>query len=70
MHPTLRPLLYRVSPRDMTVFVGVVMMLLVISLLATLLPASRVSKIDPVRALATECLYRPGPLRTTIAATA
>jgi ABC-type lipoprotein release transport system permease subunit len=54
----------------MTVFVGVVMMLLVISLLATLLPASRVSKIDPLQALATECLYRPGPLRTTIAATA
>jgi ABC-type antimicrobial peptide transport system permease subunit len=50
----LRPLLYRVSPRDVTVFAGVVMMLIVISLLATLLPASRVSKIDPVKALATE----------------
>jgi len=50
----LRPLLYRVSPRDVTVFAGVVMMLIVISLLATLLRESRVSKIDPVKALATE----------------
>jgi ABC-type lipoprotein release transport system permease subunit len=36
------------------VFAGVVMMLIAISLLATLLPARRVAKIDPVRALATE----------------
>jgi ABC-type antimicrobial peptide transport system permease subunit len=50
----LRPLLYRVSPRDATVFVGVVAMLIAVSLVATLLPASRVSKVDPVRALATE----------------
>jgi len=50
----LRPLLYRVSPRDATVFAGVVLMLITVSLLATLLPARRVSKIDPVRALATE----------------
>jgi putative ABC transport system permease protein len=50
----LRPLLYRVSPRDGTVFVGVVMMLIAVSLMATLLPARRVTKIDPVRALATE----------------
>ena len=50
----LRPLLYRVSPRDATVFAGVVMMLIAVSLVATLLPASRVSKVDPVKALATE----------------
>jgi predicted permease len=50
----LRPLLYRVSPRDATVFVGVVVTLVAVSLLASLLPARRVSKIDPVRALAAE----------------
>jgi putative ABC transport system permease protein len=50
----LRPLLYRVSPRDATVFAGVVLMLIAVSLVATLLPASRVSKVDPVKALATE----------------
>jgi len=50
----LRPLLYKVSPRDVTVFAGVVMMLIAVSLVATLLPASRVSKVDPVKALATE----------------
>ena len=46
--------LYRVDPRDATVFAGVVAMLAVVSLLASLLPARRVAKIDPVKALATE----------------
>jgi predicted permease len=50
----LRPVLYRVDPRDMTVFAGVILMLVVVSLLASLLPARRVAKIDPVKALATE----------------
>ncbi len=50
----LRPVLYRVDPRDTTVFAGVVAMLVVVSLLASLLPARRVAKIDPVKALATE----------------
>ena len=50
----LRPVLYRVDPRDVTVFAGVVVMLVVVSLLASLLPARRVAKIDPVKALATE----------------
>ena len=50
----LRPVLYRVDPRDATVFAGVVVMLVVVSLLASLLPARRVAKIDPVKALATE----------------
>jgi putative ABC transport system permease protein len=51
---TLRPVLYRVDPRDATVFAGVVVMLVVVSLLASLLPARRVATIDPVKALATE----------------
>ncbi len=50
----LRPVLYRVDPRDVTVFAGVVVMLVVVSLLASLLPARRVAAIDPVKALATE----------------
>jgi predicted permease len=50
----LRPLLYRVSPRDVTVFAGVIAILIAVSLVATLVPASRVSKIDPVKALAVE----------------
>jgi putative ABC transport system permease protein len=50
----LRPLLYRVDPRDIWVFAGVVLMLITVSLLASLLPARRVAKIDPVRALTSE----------------
>ncbi len=50
----LRPVLYRVDPRDGQVFAGVVMMLVVVSLLASLIPARRVARIDPVKALATE----------------
>ena len=50
----LRPVLYRVDPRDVSVFAGVVIMLVAVSLLASLLPARRVAKIDPVKALATE----------------
>ena len=50
----LRPVLYRVDPRDVTVFAGVVVMLVVVSLLASFLPARRVARIDPVKALATE----------------
>jgi predicted permease len=50
----LRPLLYRVDPRDITVFAGVVLMLVAVSLLASVLPARRAAKIDPVTALAAE----------------
>ena len=50
----LRPLLYRVDPRDGQVFAGVVLLLAVVSLMASLVPARRVAKIDPVKALATE----------------
>jgi predicted permease len=50
----LQPVLYHVNPRDLSVFVGVVAMLVIVSLIASLLPARRVAKIDPVKALATE----------------
>ena len=50
----LRPLLYRVDPRDGAVFAVVVLLLAVVSLTASLIPARRVARIDPVKALATE----------------
>jgi putative ABC transport system permease protein len=50
----LRPVLYHVDPRDASVFAGVVAMLVTVSLFASLLPARRVARIDPVKALTTE----------------
>jgi ABC-type antimicrobial peptide transport system permease subunit len=50
----LQPVLYKVNPRDLLVFAGVVVTLAAVSLLASFLPAHRVTKIDPVLALSTE----------------
>ena len=50
----LQPVLYKVNPRDGAVFVGVIITLAVASLVATFLPARRVTKIDPVVALVVE----------------
>ena len=50
----LQPVLYRVDPRDPIVFVAVVVTLAVVALIASFLPARRVTRIDPVTALATE----------------
>jgi putative ABC transport system permease protein len=50
----LQPVLYHVSPRDTGVFVAVVMTLAAASLVASFLPARRVTRIDPVIALANE----------------
>jgi ABC-type antimicrobial peptide transport system permease subunit len=50
----LQPILYRVDPRDVTVFAGVVITLAFTSVMASLLPAWRVTKIDPGLALAAE----------------
>ena len=50
----LQPVLYHVNPRDAFVFAGVVVTLAVASLIASFLPARRVTRIDPVIALATE----------------
>ena len=50
----LQPVLYHVNPRDVAVFTGVVVTLAVASLSASFLPAVRVTRIDPVRALASE----------------
>jgi predicted permease len=50
----LEPVLYRVNPRDPFVAVIVVVALAVAAIAASLLPAWRVTKIDPVIALAAE----------------
>ena len=50
----LQPVLYHVNPRDLAVFAGVVATLTLTTLSASFLPALRVAKINPVRALASE----------------
>ena len=50
----LEPVLYHVNPRDGVVFVAVVATLALASLLASFLPARRVTRIDPVIALSAE----------------
>jgi putative ABC transport system permease protein len=50
----LQPVLYRVDPRDTFVFAAVVVTLAVAGLVASILPARRVTRIDPVLALASE----------------
>ena len=50
----LQPVLYHVDPRDAAVFAAVVATLAVASLVASFLPAWRVTKIDPALALAAE----------------
>ncbi len=50
----LQPVLYHVNPRDAAVFVGVVITLALAGVVATFLPARRVTKIDPVLALSSE----------------
>jgi putative ABC transport system permease protein len=50
----LQPVLYHVNPRDAAVFAGVIATLAAASLVASFLPARRVTKIDPVLALASE----------------
>ncbi len=50
----LQPVLYRVDPRDPVVFLAVILTLAIVSLIASFLPARRVTRIDPVAALSTE----------------
>src|SRR6266545_744740 len=50
----LQPVLYHVNPRDGGVFAAVIVTLAVASLLASFLPARRVTKIDPALALTVE----------------
>jgi putative ABC transport system permease protein len=47
----MQAVLFGVDPRDPSVFAGTSVLLLVAALAATLLPARRASRIDPVRAI-------------------
>lgn len=50
----VEPLLLGVTSRDPAVYIGVAFVILVVALLATLVPALRASRIDPVRAMRVE----------------
>jgi len=48
---TIGSLLYGISPRDLTIFAGVPIVMLFTALLASYLPARRAAKVDPMVAL-------------------
>jgi predicted permease len=52
--PLLQDLLFRVSPRNPAVLVGVAAVLLAVSLLASVIPALRATRVHPAEALRTE----------------
>jgi ABC-type antimicrobial peptide transport system permease subunit len=49
--PYIQDLLFETSPRDATVFVSVAVVLLAVSVAASLVPALRATRVDPVSAL-------------------
>ncbi len=50
----IRDMLYNVRPLDWSVFAGVTLMLLLVSIVACAVPAWRASRLDPIEALRTE----------------
>jgi len=50
----VEPLLFEESPRDPAVYLGVMAVLLGVAFVASLLPARRAARVDPMRALRTE----------------
>lgn len=51
---TMRGLLYRTQPADPATMAGVATLLIVVALVATILPATRAARLDPVQALRSE----------------
>jgi putative ABC transport system permease protein len=51
MSRAMRSLLYGISPRDLTVFAGVPVLLVMVALAASYVPARRAAKVDPTVAL-------------------
>ncbi len=52
--PQIAPLLYRVSPADPVSIAGAALFLIVVALLASLIPALRATRVDPILALRQE----------------
>lgn len=52
--PQMQPLLYQVSPTDPVSMVGAALFLIVVAVLASLIPALRAMRVDPIRALSQE----------------
>lgn len=52
--PLIKPLLFRTSPHDLGVYATVAMSLLVVSVLASVFPALRARRVNPIEALRTE----------------
>ena len=49
--PRIAPLLYRVSPADPVSIVGAALFLMAVAVVASLIPALRAAKVDPIVAL-------------------
>ena len=52
--PQIAPLLYQVSPTDPVSIAGAALFLIVVAVLASLIPALRATRVDPIRALRQE----------------
>jgi ABC-type antimicrobial peptide transport system permease subunit len=52
--PQIAPLLYHVSPADPVSIAGAALFLIVVAVLASLVPALRATRVDPIRALRQE----------------
>jgi ABC-type antimicrobial peptide transport system permease subunit len=50
----LEPLLFEVNPRDLQTLAIVPIVLTIVAVVATLIPARRATRIDPIQALRTE----------------
>jgi ABC-type antimicrobial peptide transport system permease subunit len=52
--PQIAPLLYQISPADPVSIAGAALFLILVAVLASLIPALRATRVDPIRALRQE----------------